>query len=159
MSGSYLLVNLSQSFNRVACSHSEIILGAALLLPSLLLFCLLVLCCNIGGALDCIYAAHRRKQQREARLLDLEAGVPLLPPTAAPAGPSQQQQQSAGVASPSRSNILSPQSSRPFGFRTQQPSASSSSRSQLLSPSSSGGRYQHARPFGDPSKNGFRSTA
>ena len=158
MRGSYLLASLSSLLNRGACSHPELFIAVSLLLPSLLFLCLLVLCCNIGGSLDCIYAAHRRKQQREARLLDIEAGAPLLSPASPSAGTVQQQQPS--LTSPAR--VQPHQSSRPFGFRTQQPQpASSSSRALLLSPSATGGggRYQYARPFGDPSKHGFRSTA
>lgn len=36
----------------------------AIVLPCFLLFCLLILCCNVGGTLDCIFAEHRRRQQR-----------------------------------------------------------------------------------------------
>lgn len=144
MSYSYLV-------SRIACSHSELVLVAALVVPSILIFCLCVLCCNIGGALDCIYAAHRRKQQREARLLDIESGVPLLSPTSPASAPA------ASLLSPQRSASASPPASRPFGFRSQQPS--SSSRSQLLPSGQTGGKYQHTRPFGDPNKNGPRSTA
>ena len=111
--------------------HITLLIVLAVLLASFLLLAVCVLC-NVGGTLDCIYAArrrHRSSAQTAAALqaVDNESQQPLLP-VAQPV--RQAASASATAASPTR--------------------AQAPSRGSTAIPSrSGGGKYQNSRPFGD----------
>jgi len=109
--------------------HFTLLLALTVVLACFLITAICVLC-NVGGTLDCIYAAQRRSQHRrvaqQVPVIDVDSDEPLLP-----------------IPSPPVS-ITSPSSAPPLRspFRAQ----SSPSRSGYIS---GGGKYQNTRPFGD----------
>jgi hypothetical protein len=123
-----------QHFQQPSPVHFSLLLAVAVILACCLITALCVLC-NVGGTLDCIYAAQKRsKQQRRTALqvpaADVDSDEPLLP-----------------VAAPVAS-ITSPSSASAHPLRN-------SFRAQSQPPRtggyiSGGGKYQNTRPFGDP---------
>ncbi len=109
--------------------HFTLLLAITVVLACFLITSICILC-NVGGTLDCIYAAQRRNQQQKAAQqvpsIDVDSDEPLLP-----------------VTSPAPS-ITSPSSAPPL--RGAYRAHSSPSRSGYIS---GGGKYQNTRPFGD----------
>ena len=118
-----------QHFVQPSPVHFSLLLALAVILACFLITAICVLC-NVGGTLDCIYAAQKRgKHRKTARLVpvvDVDSDEPLLP-AAAPA-------------------VISPSSAPPLrnSFRAQSPP------SRAGGYISGGGKYQNTRPFGDP---------
>lgn len=128
---------LSQSQSELS-QCDILLLVIAVVFPFILLCCVCILWCNIGGTLDCIFAAHRRNQQQKARKLeakngDIESVRSLLPITTnTNIGASAS---SSVISTPLReSQLLSPSSLvRPVSIlRTVFPSSSSSSSSASI---------------------------
>lgn len=60
-------------------SHCALLLAIAVILCLFLFVCVVILWCNIGGVLDCVYSAHRRRFLKKLDpLVDCESIKPLI---------------------------------------------------------------------------------
>ena len=133
----------------ISTPYCTAIIAALLLAVCSTLMCLCMICCNVGGTLDCLYTAHvtrRHKQQRQAYGNappgESQVAVPLLP---------QQQQQQQPPPRPAQ-----PQFKSLPGFTFgQSPGLPSFAGSAFTPVPPSTGRYQQSNPlYGGPRRVG-----
>jgi len=114
------------------CAYFGALLVVPIVVACFLAVCLVGICCNIGGVLDCVYEGHRRALERRKQASVVQhdplSEVSLLSP------PSSR--------SIERERALSPVRSPSSSFKSV---LVESSRPSIL------GKYQKTRPFASPS--------